>query len=243
MSSTTIQLLGHATFKVTTPEGKIILVDPWLQDNQFIPNDLRNQDGADLLLITHGHEDHCDVHLDEYVLRNGSKIVANNMVRWFWIGKGLDSKYFEPLNLGGTMVWEDVRITQVNGFHISHIPLGDGKVGFPHHSVGYILQFSDGLRVYFAGDTSVFGDMRLLADIYQPNLAVLPIGDRYTMGPLEASHAIRLLRVKHVIPFHYGTFPDLSGTPAQLRTLTADTPELHIHALAAGETLDWGQVK
>ena len=239
MPATTIQLLGHATFKVITPAGKIILIDPWLDDNPFIPDALRDQDGADLLLITHGHEDHCDQHLDVYVRRNQSTIIANNIVRWFWLERGLESRYFEPLNLGGTLQWEDVLITQVVGFHVSHIPLGDNKVGFPHSSVGYILQFTDGLRAYFAGDTSVFGDMRLLADIYQPNLAVLPIGDRYTMGPLEASHAIRLLQVSQVIPFHYGTFPDLTGTVEELARLTAHLPDLYIYALQAGESLNW----
>ncbi|MEO6039431.1 MAG: metal-dependent hydrolase, partial [Saprospiraceae bacterium] len=234
MPCTTIQLLGHATFKVTTPAGKTILIDPWLTDNPFIPPALRDQEGAALLLITHGHEDHCDQHLDEYVRRNQSTVIANNIVRWFWLEKGLESRYFQPINLGGTIQWEDVTITQVVGFHVAHIPLGEDKVAFPHSSVGYILQFNDGLRAYFAGDTSVFGDMRLLADIYQPNLAVLPIGDRYTMGPLEASHAIRLLRVNDVIPFHYGTFPDLSGTVEELRRLTGETPELRIHALKEG---------
>ncbi|MEO6758934.1 MAG: metal-dependent hydrolase [Saprospiraceae bacterium] len=234
MTATTIQLLGHATFKITTPAGKIILLDPWLTNNPFIPPHLCDQDGADLVLITHGHEDHCDLNLDEYVRRNHCTVIANNIVSWFWLGKGLESKYFEPLNLGGTLHWEDVSITQVLGFHVSHIPLSDHEVGFPHSSVGYILQFSDGLKAYFAGDTSVFGDMRLLADIYQPNLAILPIGDRYTMGPLEASHAIRLLRVKQVIPFHYGTFPDLSGTVEELQRLTGDIPDLEIHALPAG---------
>ena len=242
MSSTSIQLLGHATFKIITPAGKIILVDPWLTDNPFIPAALQDQDGADLLLITHGHEDHCDQHLDDYVRRNNTTVVANNMVRWFWLQQGLESRYFQPLNLGGTIQWEDVTITQVLGFHLSHIPLGDDKVGFPHSSVGFILQFSDGLRAYFAGDTSVFGDMALLADIYQPNLAVLPIGDRYTMGPLEAAHAIRLLKVHHVLPFHYGTFPDLTGTVEELRTLTANYPDLHIHALQAGESLQWSNI-
>ena len=126
----------------------------------------------------------------------------------------------------------------VNGFHVSHINITETRAGYPHHSVGFILHLSDGTRIYFAGDTGVFGDMKLIAEIYKPTIAVLPIGDRYTMGPLEASHAIRLLNVKQMIPFHYGTFPQLTGSPETLAELTSDIEGLQIHALKAGEVLE-----
>jgi len=109
-------------------------------------------------------------------------------------------------------------------------------------SVGFILHLSDGVRIYFAGDTCVFGDMKLIGEIYKPTIAALPIGDRYTMGPLEASHAIRLLNVKQVIPFHYGTYPQLTGTPEELSKLTKDVDGLQVHALQAGEELDTGRI-
>jgi L-ascorbate metabolism protein UlaG (beta-lactamase superfamily) len=126
----------------------------------------------------------------------------------------------------------------VNAFHTSHINISESQARYGHNVVGFVVHLSDGVTIYFAGDTCVFGDMKLIADIYKPNIAVLPIGDRYTMAPVEASHAIRLLNVKSVIPFHYGTFKQFTGTPEKLRELTIDIDQLKIHALKAGEILD-----
>jgi L-ascorbate metabolism protein UlaG (beta-lactamase superfamily) len=240
MSSTQLQLLGHATFRITTPEGRIILVDPWLTDNPFIPAEHRRQPRIDLLVVTHGHEDHCDPQLPALIAETGPVLVVNNMVRWFLLAQQVPEAAFEPLNLGGTIAVLDgtVSVTMVNAFHVAHVQWPDGRIDLPHQAVGFVLRFSDGACVYFAGDTSVFGDMQLIGQLYQPTLAVLPIGDRYTMGPLEAAHAIRLLNVRHVVPFHYGTYPSMTGTPAKLAELTQNIPGLQIHALQAGETLD-----
>ena len=241
---TRLQLLGHATFKVTTPEGHVILIDPWLRDNTFIPAEHRSQPRIDLMLITHGHEDHCDPQLPAIVAETRPVLVVNNIVRWFLLAQQVPEELFESLNLGGTVsvLGGAVSVTMVNAFHISHVQWPDGRIDLPHQAVGFVLHLSDGATIYFAGDTSVFGDMALIRDLYRPTLAVLPIGDRYTMGPLEAAQAIRLLGVRHVVPFHYGTYPSLTGTPAQLAKLTQDVVELRIHALQAGETLDMAEV-
>ena len=240
MPSTKIQLLGHATFKVTTPENKVIIIDPWLSSNEFIPEHLKKFDDTDLFLITHGHDDHFDLEVLDIVKNGKTKIIANSMVRWYLIENNCPLDRIEAMNLGGTITLDELKlsVTMVNGFHISHINITETEARFPHNSVGFILNLSDGVRIYFAGDTCVFGDMKLIGEIYKPTIAALPIGDRYTMGPLEASHAIRLLNVKQVIPFHYGTYPQLSGTPEELKYLTKDIKGLKIHAVKAGEVLD-----
>lgn len=237
MPATKIQLLGHATFKITTPENKIIIVDPWLSANEFMPADLKKFDDTDLFLITHGHDDHFDLEVLDIVKQGNATIIANPMVRWYLIEQGCPQTSIEPMNLGGTIFLKElnVSVTMVNGFHISHINITETQARFAHMNVGFILHLPDGQRIYFAGDTAVFGDMKLIGEIYKPTLAVLPIGDRYTMGPLEASHAIRLLHVKQVIPFHYGTYAQLTGKPETLIELTKDIRELQVHIIKAGD--------
>ena len=238
MSATAIQLLGHATFKVTTPENKVIIVDPWLTGNSFMPEHLKKFDDTDLFLITHGHDDHFDLEVLDIAKKGRTRIIANSIVRWYLIENDCPLTAIEPMNLGGSISLLDCKITMVMGFHTSHINLTETQARFSHNSVGFIVQLSDDVRIYFAGDTCVFGDMKLIGEMYKPTIAVLPIGDRYTMGPLEASYAIRLLNVKEVIPFHYGTFPQLTGTPNELKELTKDIDGLIIHTLKAGETLN-----
>lgn len=242
MRNTQIQLLGHATFKITTPEGRIVLVDPWLRGNEFIREEDRRQPQIDLMLITHGHDDHFDAHLPEIIGQTQSKVVANPMCRWYLLEHGVSADAIEPMNVGGTISLLDLKVTMVNAFHISHINITEEKSTHPHPAVGYVLHLSDGIRIYFSGDTSVFGDMKLIGEIYKPTIAVLPIGDRYTMGPLEASYAVRLLHAQHVIPFHYGTYASLVGRPEELVALTQDVYGLQVHALQAGEVLDCGSL-
>ncbi len=236
-SQTSIQFLGHATFKVTTPEGKVVLVDPWLTDNPAVPEELRAQDKADLILITHGHSDHFDRDIVGLITRTGAKVAANNVCRWFLLEQGVAPEAFEALNEGGTAALPGLSVTMVPARHAGHISLGEGRIGYTHTAVGFMLRLADGLTIYFAGDTALFGDMALLGELYRPDVAVLPIGGRFTMGPREAARAAELLGVKHVVPCHYATFEELAGTPAELRALTRPRRGLHIHELAPGESL------
>jgi len=238
MNHTQIQLLGHATLKITTPENRIIIVDPWLIGNDFIPEHLRKQDVIDLIVITHGHEDHFDKHMPEIVEKTRATVIANSIVRFYLYEQGVDKDLIEPMNLGGTIQVKDVSISMVPAQHLGHIMVDHDSIGFTHPSVGFVLQFSDGVRIYVAGDTGIFSDMALIGEIYHPQIAVLPIGGRYTMGPMEAAHAIRLLKVTHVIPYHFGTFGSLTGTPDELKELTQNIQPLTIHALKAGDILD-----
>jgi L-ascorbate metabolism protein UlaG (beta-lactamase superfamily) len=237
MPSTQLQLLGHASFRITTPEGHIVLLDPWLATNPFVPEALRPPGRADLVLITHGHDDHLDPELPAVLARTGAKVVAPAPVRFYLIEQGVPAGQFEAMNVGGGIDLLDLRLTMTVAHHAAHVDLPAGKTGFQHEAVGYILGLSDSTVLYAAGDTALFGDMRLLADLYQPTIALLPIGDRYTMGPREAAHAARLLRVPHVVPFHYGTFPSLVGTPEQLRAHLMPSDAVSVHPLQAGEVL------
>jgi len=148
----------------------------------------------------------------------------------------LGSGNVQAMNKGGTQRVGEIEVTMVNAIHSCGI-LDDGKIVYGGEACGYIVRLPGGLTIYHAGDTAVFGDMKLIADLYAPELALLPIGDLFTMSPREAALAIRLLNVRHVVPMHFGTFPVLTGTPDELRRITQDIAGLEIHTLAPGESI------
>ena len=142
-----------------------------------------------------------------------------------------------PGNKGGTQKVGEFEITMTNAFHSNSIDDGGTRI-YGGEAGGYIVRLPGGVNLYHAGDTALFGDMKLIGELYRPDIACLPIGDVYTMGPREASYAIKFLGVKHVIPMHYGTFPALTGTPEKLREECKDIEGLQIHALNPGEALE-----
>lgn len=139
------------------------------------------------------------------------------------------------LQNGGTIETAGVKVTMTQAYHAAHINTPEGPA-YPHETVGYIVEVAPGFRIYHAGDTGIFSGMQLIGDIYHPQISMLPIGDRATMGPLQASHAIRMLQSPVLIPYHYGTFPMLSGTPQELQELLKDQPGVELKVMKPGES-------
>lgn len=225
---------GHSTFGVRTPSGQVALIDPWVQGNPRCPESLKKVEKLDVILVTHGHGDHTGDLLD--LARQHKPAIVAIYETCLWLGsKGLENQT-RPMSKGGTQKVGDFEITMVHAFHSNSI-LEDGKIIYAGEPAGYVVRLPGGFTFYHAGDTAVFGDMRLIGGLYKPELACLPIGDLFTMGPREAAHAIRLLGVKHVVPMHYATFPALTGTVDDLRRETRGIRGLHIHEMKPGETL------
>jgi L-ascorbate metabolism protein UlaG (beta-lactamase superfamily) len=231
MSSLSMTWLGHATFLLRSPGGKRILLDPWVTGNPSSPESAKKLGELDLILITHGHSDHTG-DAASIGRSSGAHVVAPYEVS-VWLGqKGLQN--VTGMNPGGTLKALGLSITMVPAMHSSSI-VEDGRTIYLGVATGYVITFEDGLTIYFAGDTSIFGDMRLIGEMYRPTMAFLPIGDLYTMGPEQAAKACELLGVKRVVPMHYGTFPALTGTPATLRELV-EPRGVQVVELKPGET-------
>jgi L-ascorbate metabolism protein UlaG (beta-lactamase superfamily) len=205
--------LGHGSFRLDTAGGARIYLDPWLS-GPTTPEGEQAPDRADAIAVTHGHGDHAG---DVVALQQKLGCTVLGMVELMsWFSRnGVDEEKVVGFNKGGTVEVAGVRFTMTNAFHSSSTP--DGSYG--GEAAGFVIE-ADGVRIYFAGDTTVFGDMQLIARLYEPTVAVLPIGDHYTMSPREAALALELLGNPRCIPGHWGTFPLLTGTPDALAALT-----------------------
>jgi len=227
MADASLTWLGHAAFRLDSPGGKRIYVDPFLQ-GPTCPDDEREPERVDLIALTHGHDDHVGTTIDLWK-KHKPRVIAPVELRWWLETKGVEGAQGNDPNKGGTVDADGIKVTLTDAHHSSSIE--DVYTGEP---CGLVIELEDGKKVYFAGDTCVFGDMQLIGRIYEPDLAVLPIGDHYTMGVREAAVACELLGVKRVVPCHWGTFPLLHGRPEQLAELA---PDVHVERMQPGDSI------
>jgi L-ascorbate metabolism protein UlaG (beta-lactamase superfamily) len=210
-----ITWLGHATFEFQFPSGEVLLFDPWIEGQPLYPKGHQFQ-RVDAIALSHGHSDHV-----ADVIPLAAKFAPKNVVGIFEVAAFFERKGVKNtvgMNKGGTFDLGFAKLTMTHALHSGAIKDGDELI-YGGEAAGYLLTLPDGRRAYYAGDTAIFSEMALIADLYRPEIAILPIGDHYTMGPFEAAHAARLLKAKRVIPMHYGTFPALTGRPEQLADL------------------------
>ena len=235
-SDTTITWYGHGTWGYVTPGGVRLLVDPWLDGNPSCPDDLK-QPEADLILLTHGHGDHIG-DVQALAARTGAQVIGKYELIMWLAGQGVENVL--GFNVGGRAESRGIGFTMTNAVHSGSIVGADGQIaGYGGEPAGYVIHLENGESVYQAGDTAIFSDMALIGELYRPGLAILPIGDFYTMGPFQAAHAVRLLGVREVLGGHWGTFPALTGTPQALRDELGrlGLGDVAVHDLAPGGRL------
>jgi L-ascorbate metabolism protein UlaG (beta-lactamase superfamily) len=222
--------LGHATFRIRTPKGTTILVDPWVTGNPVCPDSEKDVKKVDVMLITHGHGDHIGDAVEIAKAHNPKVVGIPELCGWLR-KKGV--KQLAEMNKGGTQHVEDIKVTMVHADHSCGILDGDTFV-YGGEACGYVIEFENGVKIYHAGDTNVFGDMAIIRDLYAPKIAMLPIGDHYTMSPREAAYACNLLKAETVIPMHFGSFPVLTGRPDALGKLVKG---IEVLEMKPGETI------
>lgn len=228
-----ITYLGQSAFKIVSPKDVVIYLDPFLSKNAKTPAEMKTVEKADFVLVTHGHFDHVG---DTLAIgeKTNAKIVVMYELGYYLTKKG--AKNVIGMNKGGTYTSDGIAITMVPAAHSSGIFEGD-QIVYTGDPVGFVIKFENGFTLYHAGDTGVFGDMKIIGEIYQPELSMLPIGSHFTMGPREATYAAKLLGSKYVIPMHYGSSPLLTGTVEDFLKWMKEVPQTKVLVLKPGETV------
>jgi L-ascorbate metabolism protein UlaG (beta-lactamase superfamily) len=229
MPDTQLTWLGHASFRFDSPGGKRVYVDPFLNGNPKCPEAELKPEHVDLIAITHGHGDHVGDTVEIWKEHKPVIVAPVELHDWLGTKQDIDPGSMRDPNKGGTVEVDGIKITLTHAQHSSST--NDGT--YAGEPVGLVFTLENDTRIYFGGDTNVFGDMQLIRRLYEPQIAVLPIGGHYTMDPKEAALALEFLGVERCIPCHWGTFPALTGTPDELRKLT----DVEVVDMAPGDTI------
>lgn len=232
-SSVVITWYGHSAFGIRSPKGVTILIDPWLENPKAPPNAVATVP-ADVILITHGHGDHLG-NTVEIAKRTGAQVFAIYEISVYLQSQGVENVH--GLNKSGTGSYKGVSFTMTHAEHSGGLEPG-GPMLSGGDPAGFVIRLESGQTIYHAGDTGVFGDMQLIGHLYKPHIVMVPIGGAFTMGPLEAAYACKLLKPHHIIGMHYGTFPVLEGTPEQLKEHLPDSLRKKVAILKPGEPME-----
>lgn len=235
MSKHILTWLGHGTFLLQHSTGVNIIFDPWVDENPSFPVGF-NLPKIDLILVSHGHFDHISSTPKLCKKQSPQPQVIGIFELCNWLErKGVDNCI--AMNKGGTITEHGLEITMVHADHSCGISEDDGSITYGGEAVGFVIKLDSENTMYFSGDTNVFESMKLIHELYNPNIAILPIGDRFTMGPMEVGKAIELLKVTTLIPMHFGTFPDLTGTP-ELLTKSLRNHDINIKVPTPGKNIE-----
>jgi L-ascorbate metabolism protein UlaG (beta-lactamase superfamily) len=237
LGGTRITYLGHSTFRFVTAGDEQIIIDPFLTNNPHTPEELKTVGELDTILITHGHFDHFD-DVESLAGQTGARTVSNFEIMVYLQSQGIENA--GPIMKGGSAQVGGIKVTATHAFHGSSIALDDGSLIYGGEPLGLVIEFESGFKLYHAGDTALFSDMQLIGELYNPDVALLPIGDRLTMGPFEAAHAARLLGVTHVVPMHFSpdVMPIFTGTPEKFEEHLAEiAPDVNVHVMEPGDDL------
>ena len=230
MAKASLKWLGHAGFIITSPQGQTIIIDPWIVDNPLCPIKLDDIVAADIVLVTHDHWDHVGNAVDIAEKTGAILIAAPETAHRFQSELGLPAENIvyggRGMNIGASAEIAGITIIMTQAFHSSHTA----------SAAGYIIKLESGTTIYHAGDTGIFESMRLLGELYNPDVALLPIGSVYTMDPVQAAWATKLSNPKIVIPMHYKTLSVLEQDADRfVEILAKEAPQVEVVVLEPGQ--------
>jgi L-ascorbate metabolism protein UlaG (beta-lactamase superfamily) len=228
--------LGHSAFHLQAEGGPSILIDPWLENPKAPANAVALAESASVVLLTHGHFDHI-AGVAALVTRTAATVLSSFEITAELGAEGVPESQLVGFNKGGAASVQGITVTLTQAFHSSSLPGPDGRARSLGDPCGMVIELGNGTVIYNTGDTCVFGDMALIAEMYQPTILMLPIGDFYTMGPRQAAKACELVQPRWIVPQHYGTFPGLSGTPEALVALLPAALRDRVLTPAPGTTI------